>query len=396
MLWLQFVKFEDMQQLPAPLTQKLEERSATNGLSQTNNPTGLVDFSSNDYLGMARSQKLFEAAGQYLSERNITANGATGSRIISGNHALYDEAEAIVAAYHNVESALIFNSGYDACLGFFSSVPQKGDVILYDEYIHASIRDGIRLSAAASFKFPHNDIEGLYKLVERNRSKATELYIVTESVFSMDGDCPNLLGMADISRRYKCRLVVDEAHAVGVFGDKGEGLTLTHLKPEEVFARIATFSKALGCVGAAVLGSADLRTYLVNFARSFMYSTALPPHALATIICAYKQLGEEEENRTALHNAIMHFKWETERLKLTNFILSFSAIHCIVIPGNENVKKLAAVLQRDGYDVRAILSPTVSAGQERLRFCVHTFNTRSHITHALEILNATLFSLKRA
>lgn len=383
-----------MQQLPTHLQQKLDERQAANALRQTNSLDGLVDFSSNDYLGMAASGGLFEAAHRYLLDRKLEVNGATGSRLITGNHALYEEAETIIAAYHKAESALIFNSGYDANLGFFSSVPQKGDVVLYDEFIHASIRDGIRLSGAASYKFAHNDTEALYKLVERHRSKATELYIVTESVFSMDGDCPNLLGMADISRRYKCRLVIDEAHAIGVFGESGEGLALVHLKPEEAFARIVTFGKALGCHGAAILGSNGLRTYLVNFARSFIYTTALPPHSLATIICAYKKLGEDEENRAALHNAIMHFKWETERLKLTKFILSFSAIHCIVIPGNENVKKIAAVLQRDGYDVKAILSPTVPEGQERLRFCVHTFNTRGHITHALEILRATLFSLK--
>ncbi len=383
-----------MQQLPTHLQQKLDERKAANALRQTNSLNGLVDFSSNDYLGMAASGGLFEAAHQYLLDRKLAVNGATGSRLITGNHALYDEAETIIASFHKAESALIFNSGYDANLGFFSSVPQKGDVVLYDEFIHASIRDGIRLSGAASYKFPHNDTEALYKLVERHRSKATELYIVTESVFSMDGDCPNLLGMADMARRYKCRLVVDEAHAIGVFGENGEGLALVHIKPEEIFARIVTFGKALGCHGAAILGGDGLRTYLINFARSFIYTTALPPHALATIICAYKKLEEEDGNRIALHNAIMHFKWETERLKLTKFILSFSTIHCIVIPGNENVKKIAAVLQRDGYDVKAILSPTVPEGQERLRFCVHTFNTRSHITHALEILTATLFSLK--
>jgi 8-amino-7-oxononanoate synthase len=384
-----------MQQLPHHLHLKLEERKAANALRQTNSLNGLVDFSSNDYLGMAASTVLFEATHQYLLDKNVRANGATGSRLITGNHSLYDEAETMLAHYYRAERALLFNSGYDANVGFFSCVPQKGDVVLYDEYIHASIRDGIRLSGAASYKFPHNDIESLYKLVERHRSKATELYIVTESVFSMDGDCPNLLGMADVARRYKCRLVIDEAHAVGVFGETGEGLALTHLKPEDIFARVVTFGKALGCHGAAVLGSADLCTYLINFARSFIYTTALPPHSVAAVICAFKIVQEDEENRTALHNAIMHFKWETERLKLP-FILSFSTIHCIVIPGNENVKKIAAILQRDGYDVKAILSPTVPEGQERLRFCVHTFNTRSHITHVLEILSATLFSLKPA
>lgn len=380
-----------MQQLPASLTQKLQERVSENALRQTQNSNGLVDFSSNDYLGLAVNPVLFEATHRYLVENNIHANGSTGSRLISGNHGLYEVAEKIIADFHQTESALIFNSGYDANVGFFSSVPQKGDIILFDEYIHASIRDGIRLSGAASYKFPHNDIEALYRLVERHRSKAGEVYIVTESVFSMDGDCPNLLAYADVARRYKCRLVVDEAHATGVFGDKGEGLALVHLNPEDYFARIITFGKAMGSHGAAVLCSYDLRSYLVNFARSFIYTTALPPHSLAAVICAYSLLQQEPQMLVDLHNTIMHFKWETERLRL-NFILSFSAIHCIVIPGNENVKKIAHVLQSEGYDVKAILSPTVPAGQERLRFCVHTHNTRSHITHVLEILSATLLS----
>ncbi|RYE11960.1 MAG: aminotransferase class I/II-fold pyridoxal phosphate-dependent enzyme, partial [Sphingobacteriales bacterium] len=244
-------------------------------------------------------------AHQYLEDKGITANGATGSRLITGNHSLYDEAEELIAGFHKAESALIFNSGYDANVGFFSSVPQKGDIVLYDEYIHASIRDGISLSNASAYKFPHNDANALYKLVERHRVKAQELYIITESVFSMDGDTPNLLTFADMAKRYKCRLVIDEAHALGVFGTTGEGLAHVHCNPDDIFARIVTFGKALGCHGAAVLGSADLKSYLINFARSFIYTTALPPHSLATIISAYRLIQQGEATRTALHNIII-------------------------------------------------------------------------------------------
>lgn len=381
-----------MQNLPKQLSSKLEERIASNALRQTNAIGAAIDFSSNDYLGLAASAGLFDAAHSYLLDVGIKVNGSTGSRLITGSHSLYDVAEQMIAEFHQAGSALIFNSGYDANVGFFSSVPQKGDVVLYDEFIHASIRDGISLSNASAYKFPHNDTEALYKLVERHRSKATELYIVTESVFSMDGDTPNLSAFADMARRYKCRLVVDEAHALGVFGNKGEGLLQMHCNPDDVFARIVTFGKGLGSHGAAVLGSAELCSYLVNFARSFIYTTALPPHSLATIISAYRQMEHDGATRTALHDIIMHFKWETERLNLTAFILSFSAIHCIVVPGNEKVKRIAGILQQEGFGVKPILSPTVPAGQERLRFCVHAFNTKEQVTQVLELLTQVLLS----
>jgi len=381
-----------MQNLPKQLAAKLEERVAANALRQTGTIGSAIDFSTNDYLGFAQSEELFDAAHRYLVEAGIKINGSTGSRLITGSHGLYDVAEEMIAAFHQAESALIFNSGYDANVGFFSSVPQKGDVVLYDEYIHASIRDGIGLSNASAYKFPHNDTEALYKLVERHRSKGDELYIVTESVFSMDGDTPNLAAFADMAKRYKCRLVVDEAHALGIFGKNGEGLLQVHCNPDDVFARIVTFGKGLGCHGAAVLCSGALRTYLINFARSFIYTTALPPHTLAAIICAYRLMKEREDIRTALHDIIMHFKWESERLNLTGFILSFSAIHCIVVHGNEKVKRMALILQEAGFGVKPILSPTVPAGQERLRFCVHAYNTKEQVTKALELLTQALLS----
>jgi 8-amino-7-oxononanoate synthase len=380
-----------MQNLPASLIQKLEERIAQNALRQTNSIGGLVDFSSNDYLGFAQSKELFEATHKYLIDYNSTHNGATGSRLITGNHSLYDRAEDTIAAFHGVESALIFNSGYDANTGFFSSVPQKGDIVLYDEYIHASIRDGIKLGNASAYKFPHNDAQGLYKLIERHRPKAQELYVVTESVFSMDGDTPNLSAFADAAKRYKCRLVVDEAHALGVFGHKGEGLLRVNCSATDVFARIVTFGKGLGCHGAAILGVSGLKTFLINFARSFIYTTALPPHSLAAIISAYTFLQQQEAPRLALHHITMHFKWETERLGLP-FILSFSAIHCLVVPGNERVKNIAQVLQQAGFGVKPILSPTVPQGQERLRFCLHSFNTKEQVTQVLELLTQALLS----
>ena len=265
-----------MKQLPHHLSSKLEIRKQFNSLRSLQSSASLIDFASNDYLGFSQLESIFNQTHQFVIEHNFTQNGATGSRLISGNHPLYQLAEDYIAQFHQCESALIFNSGYDANVGFFSSVPQKGDLILYDELCHASIRDGIKLSNAKAYKFTHNDFEELEALIQRH--KAANIYVVTESVFSMDGDTPNLEELVNVCKKHNCYLVVDEAHALGVFGDKGEGLVQMLGLQEEVFARIMTFGKGLGCHGAAVLGSNELKQYLINFTRSFIYTTGLPPH----------------------------------------------------------------------------------------------------------------------
>ncbi len=383
-----------MKQFPAILQNKLQQRKAANALRQLPVQGNLVDFSSNDYLGYAASVALFDETHTYLTEKGVKENGATGSRLISGNHQLYAEAEQLLAAFHQSESALIFNSGYDANIGFFSSVPQKGDVVLYDEYIHASIRDGIRLGNAKAYKYRHNDLEQLEKLIKSHTNNDGEVYIVTESVFSMDGDSPDLKVLVELSEKYNCNLIVDEAHALGVHGNRGEGVLQSLNLHEKVFARIVTFGKGLGCHGAAVLGSTQLNEYLVNFARSFIYTTGLPPHSLAAIQTAYRFLENDTESREALQANITFFKAEAKRLNInSSFISSNSAIHCVVIPGNEGVKQVSASMQEHGFSVKAILSPTVPAGQERLRFCLHSYTTKKEITDILTILTGFLLPL---
>lgn len=383
-----------MKQLPTSLSEKLLQRKAGNALRKLTEPDNRVDFSSNDYLGFAGSSEIFNAAHQYLLDNGIAVNGATGSRLISGNHSLYTKAEKTICNYHKAESALIFNSGYDANVGLFSSVPQKGDIVLYDEYIHASIRDGMRLSLAKAYKFAHNDLSDLQRLLEKFTGEGSigELYIVTESVFSMDGDSPDLMEMVAMSEKYKANFIVDEAHALGVFGVKGEGLIQQLGLQDKVFARVMTFGKGLGCHGAAVLGCPQLREYLLNFARSFIYTTALPPHSLATIITAYDFMGNNPERQKSLKDIVSFFRSEVERLQLKSFIYSDSAIHCVVVPGNEKVKNIASVLQQDGFGVKPILSPTVPEGQERLRFCLHSYTTAEQVTQVLELLTAHLSS----
>ena len=380
--------------LPENLSKKLEIRKQNNALRQLPEHTNLVDFTSNDYIGFSNSKLIFDAAHQYLVNNAIFSNGATGSRLISGNHQVYQEAENYIAQFHQAASALIFNSGYDANVGFFSSVPQKGDLILYDELCHASIRDGIQLSYAKAYKFNHNDFEDLEKRLRQAQSDnlIKEIYIVTETVFSMDGDCPNMEELIAVSEKYGCYLVVDEAHALGVFGNNGQGLIQEFEAQDKVFARIMTYGKGLGCHGAAILGSLELRAYLVNFARSFIYTTGLSPHSVATILVGYQHLEKENKDIKLLRENIIHFNQQKNLLGLKPiFVRSKSSIQSVIIPGNEKVKAIANQLQDKGFDVKAILSPTVPEGQERLRFCLHSYNTKAEITEVLGLLSNLLF-----
>jgi 8-amino-7-oxononanoate synthase len=376
--------------LPENLIQKLEIRKQNNALRQLPSFNNRVDFSSNDYIGFSKSESIFRQTHHYLVENEIIQNGATGSRLISGNHTAYQNTEAFIAEFHEAEAALIFNSGYDANVGFFSAVPQRNDVILYDELSHASIRDGIVMCSAKSYKFSHNDAEDLERLIQKFPERT--IYIVTETVFSMDGDSPNLEELVLLSEKHNCYLVVDEAHALGVFGEKGEGFAQYLGLHNRIFARIMTFGKGLGCHGAVVLGSTDLKEYLVNFARSFIYTTGLSPHAVVTILVAYQHLETEKERIQKLRENIVLFNQQKNLLGLKPmFVRSKSAIQSAIVPGNENVKLLAQELQDKGFDVKPILSPTVPQGQERLRFCIHSYNSEEEINTVLVLLGNFIF-----
>jgi 8-amino-7-oxononanoate synthase len=376
--------------LPVNLIQRLENRKQNNSLRKLPVFNNLVDLSSNDYIGFSKSETIFKSVHAYLLENEIFQNGATGSRLISGNHSLYQITESFISEFHEAEAALIFNSGYDANVGFFSALPQRNDVILYDELSHASIRDGIVMSNAKSYKFNHNDFEDLERLI--HKFPETNIYIVTETVFSMDGDSPNLEELVELSEKYNCYLVVDEAHTLGVFGDKGEGLAQSLQLHNRIFARIMTFGKGLGCHGSVILGSNELKEYLINFARSFIYTTGLSPHSVATILIAYQHLEIDNEAIAQLRRNIVLFNQQKNLLGLKPmFVRSKSAIQSAIVQGNENVKQLAQQLQDKGFDVKPILSPTVPEGQERLRFCIHSFNSEEEINQVLELLRDFLF-----
>lgn len=394
-----------MPDFPKKLLSKLSRRAEGNALRKLRNECNLIDFSSNDYLGFARETSIHNSALQLLSVSNQIKNGATGSRLLSGNHPLYEKLELKLTENFASESALVFNSGYDANIGFFSNVPQRGDVVFYDELIHASIRDGIKMGNAKSYKFKHNDLEDLKEKCQAKRPpewlgragsrspgisrNPREIFIITESVFSMDGDSPDLKSFAKFCIDNRYHLVVDEAHAIGVYGKNGTGLIQDLGLKDQIFARIITFGKALGCHGAAILGSKNLTDYLVNFARSFIYTTALPPHTIASIISALEFLNSEngEERRNELKKKIDFFKSQIEEANLGDrFLPSDSAIHCCLVPGNDEVKSIARQLQENGFDVKPIMSPTVSEGKERLRFCIHSYNSEEEMSKCLTIL----------
>nr|WP_298996680.1 pyridoxal phosphate-dependent aminotransferase family protein [uncultured Allomuricauda sp.] len=383
-----------MPNFPSKLEKKLQKRRTENAFRELPKSHRLVDFSSNDYLGLGQCDWIVTKAESLLESRQIQQHAATGSRLLTGNHQLYDELEDFLSKYYTSDAALVFNSGYDANIGLLSSVPQKGDFIFYDELIHASIREGISMSNAKSYKFAHNDLKSLRSKVNtlletQSRSDDQEVYVVTESVFSMDGDSPNLKSLANFCSEQGFHLIVDEAHAIGVF-EKGlvDKLEITN----KIFARIITFGKALGSHGAAVLGSKPLKDYLVNFARSLIYTTAMPPHALAIILASYSFLEDEGAKRQKqLHYNIDFFKKEVQRLNLgSSFLGSDSAIHCMLIPGNQKVKELSQILQKEGYNVKPILSPTVKEGEERLRFCLHSYNSEKEISKVLSLIKEQL------
>ncbi len=357
--------------------------------------TGLIDFCSNDYLSFSRSPIIQEKLKE-ITASLPSLSGATGSRSISGNTAFAEELERDIASFHQAEAGLIFNSGYDANLGLFSCLARKDDYLITDELIHASIIDGCRLSYANRLRFAHNDAADLEKKLRKARQNTgashANIFVAVESVYSMDGDMAPLTELISICKTYNAHLIVDEAHATGVFGSKGRGLVSALGLENDVFARIHTFGKAIGSHGAIIIGSRVLREYLVNFARSFIFTTALPLHSLATVRSAYEVLQSESFSNKALHDLVARFRKDFHSPEDVYLIESSSPIQSLVIPGAERAKKIAAILQARGFDIRAIVSPSVPAGLERLRISLHLHNTEAQADELKHSLQQIFFS----
>lgn len=360
------------------LRQRLAARKEENAFRSLQVNEHLIDFCSNDYLGLAKTPTQDSSA--------LPAHkgwGATGSRLISGQTQVAAAVENFLAKFHEAEAALIYNSGYQANLGLLSCLTTRHDTIIYDQLIHASLREGIQLAPAKAFNFRHNDLSDLSEKLKRAKGRKL---VVVESIYSMDGDAAPLAEMVTICNSHGAELLVDEAHATGVFGKSGEGLVQALGLEDEVWARVHTFGKAIGAHGAVVLGTAVLRDYLINFSRSFIYTTALPDSLLARIHWAYTEMATGNRSKL-LRERIAQFKMALSPDVAKHFIPSDSPIQCVLVPGNEAAKVLAAKFQEAGFDIRAILSPTVPKGQERLRICIHSFNTENQIQELTELMN---------
>ncbi|MFT4524848.1 MAG: 8-amino-7-oxononanoate synthase [Bacteroidia bacterium] len=363
--------------------QKLEDLGLTRQLTTSE---GLIDFSSNDYLGVNRNEQLQDKIRQAIMDSEPNS-GSTGSRLLTGNSAAICELEEQVAAFHKAESALIFNSGYCANLGLFSTLGQRGVTILYDELVHASIHDGIKLSKAQSISFDHNDVEDLANKLENVDGVAI---VIVESIYSMDGDESPLKSISNLCIKNGATLIVDEAHAIGMYGEKGEGKVVELGLENDVQIRLVTFGKAIGCHGAAVLCNDQTKRYLVNFSRSLIFTTSLPNHTILGVKTVYDMMSVGGVNKLKSSDLIDLFKQLMKGVSGFSDKTSKSHIQAVIVPGNEVVLEVSAKLRELGFDVRAIRFPSVKKGAERLRICLHEFNNEEEVLGLTSALRTIL------
>lgn len=357
------------------IEERLLKRKMAGNLRELQPRRHTIDFSSNDYLGLAQSPHLIVAIthewGTLLNQL-----GSTGSRLLTGNSAYAQDLENRLAKFHGYEAGLLFNCGYMANVGLLSTIANSKDTILFDTRIHASLHDGIRLSQARALPFRHNSIEHLEHRL-KNCSTSRNRFICVESIYSTDGSLAPLSQMVHLAGKYAANLIVDEAHAIGVRGPQGRGLVAEYGLTHTVFAQVSTFGKSLGIQGAIVLGGDLLKQALINFASSFIYTTALPFYSLAAIKCSYDLFPGLELERKRLRKWIDIFQEVAPHSSATQ-------IQPIFIKGNERVKQIGRELNQEGFDVRPLLSPTVQKGHEMLRICLHAFNTEIEVRTLLE------------
>ena len=326
------------------------------------------DFSSNDYLGLADHPEIKEASKNAIEEFGASCSA---SRLLSGDLEIYHRLEEKTAQLKGKEDALVFNSGYQANLGIISCLYKAGDAIFSDKLNHASITDGISLSGARLFRFRHNDMDHLESLLKKAGGKFKERLIITETIFSMDGDRPPLKKMVVLKDKYDCTIMVDEAHATGVFGKNGSGVVAEEKLIDRIDLIMGTFGKALGSFGAYIACSKNTKEYLVNTCRGFIYSTALPPSVIAANLAALKLLVKEPSRRKGLLKNAAFFRSELKRKGFN--VKGESQIVPMIIADIEKLLALSKHLKEKGFWVLPIRPPTVPVRQSRLRFslCYH-------------------------
>lgn len=338
----------------------------------------MLNLASNNYLGYAGHPRLIQAAQQALTSYGV---GATASRLIIGNHPLYEAAEQALTSWKRGEKGLILQSGYAANVGIISALVGRHDVVFSDRLNHASIVDGILLSRAAHKRYRHNDLDHLEKLLKQTASTKRKL-IVTDALFSMDGDFARLKELVTLKKRYDAWLMVDEAHSSGLYGPAGEGLSHHLNVHEHIDIQMGTFSKALGVYGAYVIGSVSLIHYLTNKMRSFIYSTALPPVILGTIHEAIQLVQGDAERRKHVHRLA---KTMRSHLQDVGFDCCGSESHIIPlrIGSNEQTVQFSHRLQQEGIAAIAVRPPTVPENEARIRLTVTADHTEKDLHWAV-------------
>ena len=344
---------------------------------RTLRPAAGRDFTSNDYLGLSSHPALRVAVSVAMEEYGVV--GAGGSRLLRGHHPLHAKLEARAAEFFGGEKALYFGSGYLANLALFSTLCGRHDAIVFDEFVHASMKEGIHASSAERYRAKHNDLSSFKENLQRAAGKTRgALWIAVESVYSMDGDFAPLVELAALACDYDAVLIIDEAHATGVFGKSGRGCA--EALPAQEIITVHTGGKALGVSGALICARGEIVDYLINKARPFIYSTAPPPLLAAALNRALDLVDEEPGRRDKLHMLAAH---ANERLAFATGAEahhSASQIIPVVLGAEERALKIAVELHDAGFDVRAIRPPTVPEGTSRLRISIHAGQTRDDIT----------------
>ena len=351
------------------------------GVIKTNGKT-LVDFSSNDYLGLADHPALIEGAKKAMEK---WGTGARASRLMSGDLEIHHRLESAIAALKGKEAGLLFGSGYLANTGIIPALCGRNDVIYSDRLNHASIVDGVLLSRARFYRFRHNDLNHLEDLLKSHRSRYRRAMIVVESVYSMDGDQAPVSELLELRGRYGAMLMIDEAHATGVFGAKGEGI-ISQTGADAVDVILGTFGKALGGYGAFVAVSNQMRQFLLNRAKTFIFSTALPPAIIGANLAAVKLLEEEPERR----NRVCELASELRRALREDLGLhtpSESQIVPVMVGDSQSALSLAESLRDAGFFVKAIRPPTVPEGTARIRLSVTANHSLKDVGQLLEALS---------
>lgn len=361
-------------------THRLTKRRGDGTLRHLGHQAGSIDFASNDYLGLARSKILSELVFMEWQHLQLQHGGlgATGSRLLTGDSIYARNLEAHIAAFHQHESALLFSCGYMANLGLMTAIATADDTILFDAHVHASMRDGIRLSRARALPFRHNDLNHLQERL-KSRASRGNCFICIESLYSTDGTFAPLAAACRLAAQYGALMLVDEAHAVGVYGPQGQGLAAEQKVSHLLCAQVVTFGKALGCHGAAILGSAKLKELLINYARTLIYTTAMPVLNLAAIRCSYALLPTLDKARVQLQSLAAICREH-------QLCDSGSHIQAVVMPGSWYAKQKASKLQEQGFDVRALVSPTVQQGKEVLRLNLHAYNSSQDLLRCLQLI----------